>query len=265
MTSKQMNTALSALGIFAAALVLMNGALLYAQFRGNGSLSETDMTMLTESPEFETAIDDGIQRYVARQEDAAKQAQADAEKAESEKAKNVPPVTAADHIRGNEDAEIVLIEYSDFDCPFCTNFHATAQEVVENSDGELAWVYRHFPLSIHPEAPKKAEASECVAKLAGEEVFWDFSDELFNPESQYRVADLGELAASFGVNQGEFQECLDSGEMARLVNEQMQSGLNAGINGTPGNILLNVETGEVRKLGGAVPASVVEAAIAELR
>ena len=89
------------------------------------------------------------------------------------------PDPKTDHWRGPKDARFVLIEYSDFQCPFCDRFQPTATRFVkENKD--VAWVYRHFPLrSIHPYAQKLAEASECVAEQKGEEGFWAFADKVF--------------------------------------------------------------------------------------
>jgi protein-disulfide isomerase len=92
----------------------------------------------------------------------------------------VDPISEKDHVRGDRDAQIVLIEYSDFQCPFCSRFHPTAQQVVEEFNGQVMWVYRHFPLdSIHPVARKAAEASECVAELGGNDAFWNFVDTIF--------------------------------------------------------------------------------------
>jgi protein-disulfide isomerase len=81
-----------------------------------------------------------------------------------------------DHLDGKKDATIALIEYSDFDCPFCKAFHTTAQQFMkDNSDAQ--WIYRHYPIvSLHPNASYKAEASECIAKLGGEGAFWQFAD-----------------------------------------------------------------------------------------
>lgn len=89
-------------------------------------------------------------------------------------------VSVEDHLRGDRDAELVMVEYSDFQCPFCQNFHATALQALSEYDGRVAWVYRHFPLdNIHPYARPAAEASECVAELGGDEAFWKFADEVF--------------------------------------------------------------------------------------
>lgn len=93
----------------------------------------------------------------------------------------VPPISEKDHIRGNRDAEVVIIEYSDFQCPFCQRFHGTMNEVIKGYKPEqVAWIYRHFPLdTIHPNARPLAEASECATELGGPDKFWKFADVLF--------------------------------------------------------------------------------------
>lgn len=87
------------------------------------------------------------------------------------------PVTNEDHIKGSMDAPVMIVEYSDFDCPFCARFHGVMNTIVKKYDGEVAWVYRHFPLEqLHPNAKAVSVASECVAKLGGNEAFWVFTD-----------------------------------------------------------------------------------------
>ena len=95
---------------------------------------------------------------------------------------NITPVNENDHIRGNPNAPLVIVEYSDFDCPFCKTFHTTMQQIMDEygPTGEVAWVYRQLPLtSLHPSAAHIAEASECVAELGGDEAFWKFADMVF--------------------------------------------------------------------------------------
>ncbi|NCN11888.1 thioredoxin domain-containing protein [Candidatus Kaiserbacteria bacterium] len=91
---------------------------------------------------------------------------------------NMTPVNDGDHIKGNLDAKVVVVEYSDFDCPFCARFHATLNAIVKKYPAtDVAWVYRHFPLEqLHPNAETVAVAAECVAKLEGNEAFWKFAD-----------------------------------------------------------------------------------------
>ncbi len=101
------------------------------------------------------------------------------EKLPQEQASQLPSVSEQDHVKGERGAKVKLIEYSDYECPFCVRFHPTAQQVLDEYGNDLAWVYRHFPLDqIHPRARPAAEASECVAELGGEEAFWDFTDEV---------------------------------------------------------------------------------------
>jgi protein-disulfide isomerase len=94
----------------------------------------------------------------------------------------INPVTEEDYIRGQQNAAVKVVEYSDFGCPYCAQFHQTMKEVTNNYDAsEVAWVYRHFPIrQLHPQAPRIARASECVAEQGGDEAFWTFADEIFS-------------------------------------------------------------------------------------
>jgi hypothetical protein len=94
----------------------------------------------------------------------------------------VTPVESGEHILGNPTtAQVTIIEYSDFECPFCARFHPTLKKIVTESNGNVAWVYRQFPLvQIHQNAFERAVASECVAKIKGNDAFWKYADLLFN-------------------------------------------------------------------------------------
>ena len=94
----------------------------------------------------------------------------------------VPPIDATDHVQGDPTkAQVTLIEYSDFECPFCARFHPTLKKIVSESNGNIAWVYRSFPLTqIHQYAMERAIASECVATIKGNDAFWQYADLLFN-------------------------------------------------------------------------------------
>lgn len=176
----------------------------------------------------------------------------------------VDPVTQKDHVKGDRNARIALIEYSDLECPFCKSFHPTAQKVVDEYD-DVMWVYRHFPLDqIHSKARKQAEAVECAGKLAGNDGFWALIDKIFAVTPSNNGLDmetLPDLASEVGIDKQAFQTCLDSGEMTAHIEADYQSGVKAGVTGTPGNILLDTETGETRLIPGAVPYPQIKQAI----
>jgi protein-disulfide isomerase len=177
----------------------------------------------------------------------------------------VLPVTEADHIRGNPNAPIVLVEYSDYDCPFCKNFHETMQRVMTEygDDGKVAWVYRHFPLEqLHPNAPKIAAASECVAELGGNNSFWTFTDLIFSERGTNDPTDmnrLSEFAETAGVNRGQFELCYNSGKYSDAIAIDFEEALAAGGRGTPYTVAIIGDQQAV--ISGAQPYDYIKAAI----
>lgn len=173
-----------------------------------------------------------------------------------------------DKIKGNKNARILLIEYSDLECPFCKRFHPTAQQVVDTYKGQVAWVYRHFPIEqLHSKAPKEAEAVECAYEQQGNDGFWKLTDKIFEVTPANDGLDLDtlpDLAAQVGLDREKFTSCLESGKMAARVQKDEESGIKAGVTGTPGNILLDTKTGKTAALRGAEPFESVKAAIDNL-
>ncbi len=161
---------------------------------------------------------------------------------------------AVDHIRGNKSAKVTLIEYSDFECPFCLRHDATIKQVMKDYPNDVRIIYRHFPLSFHPEAQKAAEASECAAKQGK---FWEMHDKIFeaNSASAMSVAKWKEEARKMGLNGDKFDKCLDSGETAARVSQDLQEGTIAGVAGTPGTFV----NGQL--IEGAVPYATIKQAI----
>lgn len=178
--------------------------------------------------------------------------------------KQVPPVTDEDYVRGNRNAEVMLIEYSDFECPFCAAFHPTMVQIAEEFGDQIAWVYRHYPLPFHPNAQKAGEGAECFVAQRGQDAFWQYADRMFeeqdklggrlNPDTAKTVA------VELGANGDAFQRCLDSGEMAAKVTDHMNTGSAAGVSGTPNTILITKD-GQVELIGGAFPYEQVKATI----
>lgn len=177
-----------------------------------------------------------------------------------------PEITEADHIRGNPDAPIKLVEYSDYECPFCNRFHPTMQQVMEQYGDQVAWVYRHFPLtSLHPQAQISAEAAECVAKLSDNDTFWAYSDILFEEASvdggnALTRDKLLQYATQVGVNSADVDSCLTNGETKDLVSEDAKGGSAAGVNGTPATILVTSD-GQYEMISGAQPFEQVSSVI----
>jgi len=227
------------------------------------------MKELREGDFLSQQIEIGIQKYIKKQQQAQAAARAQEEKVAAEKAKNVRRVSARDHIYGDPHAPVSLIEYSDFECPFCKRFHSTAKEIIDSSGGKVNWVYRHFPLSIHnPGAQKQAEASECASRLGGNQAFWKFADAIYarthSNGNGFPLAQLGPLAKEIGLDEKQFQECIDSGKQVSRVQEDVDEATQLGITGTPANILLHNKTGEVALKLGAHPAEAVRADVDRL-
>jgi protein-disulfide isomerase len=180
----------------------------------------------------------------------------------------IRPIDETDHIRGNPNAPIVIVEYSDFDCPFCKNYHDTMIQVIENYgiSGDVAWVYRHFPIEqLHPGAKRVAAASECVAELAGNDAFWKFTDLAFserNINEPTNASRLTEFAVTSGAPQAAFEECLSSGRTMARVEADIADALSAGAQGTPYSLVLVGE--QQGPINGAQPYGVVSQIIETL-
>lgn len=167
----------------------------------------------------------------------------------------VAAVTSDDHVRGDlTAAKAVIVEFSDFDCPFCERFHNTMNQVLAEYGSDVAWAYRHFPLdSIHPSARTKAEASECVAALGGNDAFWAFTDRLFDSsQGPVAEADLASVAGSIGVDATAVQNCIDADEYAGNVQTHYQDAVQAGGRGTPFSMVISSDGTQI-PISGALP------------
>jgi protein-disulfide isomerase len=189
--------------------------------------------------------------------------------------KNAVKVDETDWIRGNPDAQIVIVEYSDLECPFCKQFHATMQRLMDEygKDGRIAWVYRHFPLaSLHPNAPKHAEAAECAGKLGGVGAFWTFIDTMIAANPGNTLADVtryGEWAEAAGVDGAAVNDCVASGETKSLVDAEYANAIASGGSGTPYNVLFVKGAKEPVAVSGALPyeniKGIIDSILAEQR
>jgi protein-disulfide isomerase len=162
-----------------------------------------------------------------------------------------PKVMADDHVRGNPNAKYTVIEYADFQCPYCTRFHDAMLSLMKEAD--VRWVFRHFPLQNHPLAQKAAEASEC----AGEQgKFWEYTDALFQTKGALKEETLFSLAKKLRLDGLSFGVCLNTGKFSKRVAEQREDGLKKKIKGTPSFYLNDkrfdgfVPLEELRKMTG---------------
>lgn len=176
----------------------------------------------------------------------------------------IPVDPSIDHIRGDKDAEVFVIEYSDFECPFCQRHHPVMQQLLDQNKGEVAWVYRHFPLSFHANAQKEAEATECANELGGNDAFWKYADLIFERSTTggtgFPLTGLTPLAKEIGLDEVKFKSCLDSDKYAQHVQDDMAGGTAAGVSGTPGSIIWRKD-GTSELIEGAVPLSSMQIVI----
>jgi protein-disulfide isomerase len=224
-------------------------------------VKEAVIKELRESGGLDRAVDAGVSRYVERQRaEAAERGQREADA----RAKAMRPVSVGcDHIRGNPAAPVTLVEYSDFECPFCKRFHQTMKQVVAESGGRVRWVYRHFPIDeLHPvKARKVAVASECAGELSGNDAFWKFADRFYELTPSNNKTDidtvLPQIAREIGLDQAQFASCLASGRHDPRIEEDLQSAVASGGRGTPWSIVVS-KSGKTYPLSGAQPYAAVK-------
>lgn len=153
-----------------------------------------------------------------------------------------------DPVLGSPDAKLTIVEFGDFQCPFCQRFfQTTEQQVIENyiKTGKAKLIYRDFPLSsIHAEAQKSAEASECADEQGK---FWAYHDLLYNRQDKLSLNNYKKWATELSLDTNKFNNCLDSGKYATEVGKDLQSGQSFGVTGTPATFVNG------RLVTGAIP------------
>jgi len=151
--------------------------------------------------------------------------------------------SADEHVRGDLNAPVIIIEYSDTECPFCSKFHNTLDEITSENT-EVAWVYRHLPLTqLHSQAVAEAHATECATELGGNEGFWKYIDRLYETTPMNQQIDLKELpniAEYAGLDRVEFDECMAEERQLSAVEEDFREAVKvAGKSlGTPLSVLV---------------------------
>ena len=203
-----------------------------------------------------------IRQFLAQQKRAeAEQAFYSALEAKHQVTSTLEPprtqVAATGPAKGPESAPVTIVEFSDFECPFCSRINPTLAQVRENYPDQVRIVFRQFPLDMHPNARKAAEASLCASD---QDKFWEMHDAMFADQRNLGVPALKEKAERIGLDAAQFGQCLDSGEYADEVAADLRAGVEAGVNGTPAMFVNGIP------LSGAVPyenlAEVIDAELA---
>ena len=248
--NNQNNNTLAIAITFAA--VLIAGALVFfgLQMRNNPEAESSNGQDLSQQ------IETGIQAYIQRQEEEARQAQIEANKPKLVEG----DFTDDDAVLGDPDAPVTMVEFSDYECPFCKR-HATqtlpelTQKYIDT--GKLRLVFRDFPLGFHdPLATSQAMAAECVREQTDDETYFAYHDLIFETTTSngrgMEIAQLYELAEQVGTDKATFTECLESEKYKDEVLKDLADGQSAGVSGTPG-FLINGQL-----VSGAQPFSVFE-------
>src|SRR5215831_2484672 len=157
--------------------------------------------------------------------------------------------TADSPAQGPANAPIELIEFSDFQCPYCLRAHPVVKQVLSTYGDKIRFVYRNYPLPNHPNARPAAEAAQCAAEQGK---FWAYHDRLFADQSKLANDDLKRTAAELGMNAGQFNACFDTHKYQARIEADVRAGNEAGVSGTPafyinGRMLTGAQPFEVFK------------------
>jgi len=165
------------------------------------------------------------------------------------------------YVKGDKNAPVEIIEFSDFECPFCGKFYSQTLGQIQKKyidTGKVKLAYKHLPLPFHPNAQKAGEAAECAGEVGGSDAFWAMHDGIFDNmaiQAGIEVPKLKALASDIGLDQGKFDSCLDNGDMEQKVKNHLAEASSLGASGTPTFFVNGV------KLVGAQPYQVFEQAI----
>lgn len=159
---------------------------------------------------------------------------------------------STDWTYGDKDAPITIVEFSDFECPFCSRVHPTIKKLVDESDGSINWQYRHLPLPSHRNAEEAAMVSECVGKLAGNDAFWNFADTIFSNQQRVNSTFFKETYLSLGLSEDEMSNCMADKAVKEQVALDLATSRALGGSGTPFSIILKAD-GTAVPVKGALP------------
>ena len=176
----------------------------------------------------------------------------------SDKETDMRGINDDDPWAGNKDAKVIIVEFSDFQCPFCRQTYPTVKQIIKTYGDQILFVYRDFPIhSLHPQAGKAAEAAQCAYE---QDSFWEYHDTLFEKQNDWAsggVPRFKKYAEDLGLDTDAFNECLDTGRYTSEVGIDLKDGMFFGVSGTP-TFFING-----RKLSGSQPFSAFKTIIDE--
>jgi protein-disulfide isomerase len=205
-----------------------------------------------ELPPFAQVKDEIAQFVGARKREAALKAYTDGLRKEAKVETMLPPpvvpkiaVEAVGPSKGDANAPITIVEFSDYQCPFCGRAEPTVKAIVDQYKGKVRLVYREYPLPMHEYAQKASEAALCADEQGK---FWEMHEKLFENQSALTIENLKSYAKGLALDTAKFDKCLDGGDKAKSVQASLKAGEDVGVSGTPAFFING------RPLFGAVPA-----------
>lgn len=227
--------------------------------------------MLKENPDIITeAIEANPNKFIDALNNAVKAAQEgegkrreDEEKKALEESFNNPlqaEIRSDESFRGNKDAPITLVEYSDFECPFCARGYNTVTELMKKYDGKIRFVYKHLPLSFHPQAMPASQYYEAI-RLQDPKKAWEFHDRIYNDQRKLQNGEafLKAIAKDLKVDMKKLEKDIKSEAVQKRIDADMAEAAKFGFQGTPGFLLNGIP------VKGAYPASHFDGIIEELK
>jgi protein-disulfide isomerase len=182
------------------------------------------------------------------------------------------PVDSSDYVEGNAKSKVIVVEYSDPECPYCVSLHPTLKKLRDDYKDKVAFVYRHFPLTqIHPHARDESKAIICAGELGGTNAFYEYVDALYGYKSENQTTQLPttgkeDIASNIGLDKADFLSCMKKEDTGGVVDASINDGVQAGVQGTPTTFVL-IETKKgyeiVAALDGARPYEYMQAAFEE--
>lgn len=227
--------------------------------------------MLKENPDIVTeAIEANPTKFIDALNNAVKVAQEGEGKRRQEEEKKAledsynnplePQIRADESFRGNKDAPITLVEYSDFECPFCSRGFNTVMELMKKYDGKIRFVYKHLPLSFHPQAMPASQYFEAI-RLQSAEKAWKFHDKIYQEQRSLQNGEkfLKKIAQELKVDMAKLEKDVKSEAVQKRIDADMEEAAKFGFQGTPGFLLNGIP------VKGAYPTSHFDGIIEELK